>query len=260
MTTPMPTAILRSVIVLICLLTFLPELQAQRLRNYHGFRQTYPGAIAIGLQTGANFNLGAGGPNAACNCDFDGGSGIGYHAGIHLAVMVNPLFGIRLQGLYEDYSGIYEADFPANVYGDDGAAASVTARRRAEVGLQYFGTSFMLTWFTGPSGLYLLSGAGAGFFVDGTVRDEEFLLTPGYVYPSTGNSMLLHSDGALDNTDEPVMRAALILGVGYDLPLGRGMAVAPEIQFDYPLTSVVDGNADWSVTTIRASVVLRFGL
>lgn len=256
----MKQAVLPFALILAISMLLLPELRAQRQQNYHGFQQTYPGAIAIGIAVGPNFNLGSGGPAAACNCEFDGGSGIGYHAGLHLDINVNPLFGIRLQGLYEDHSAIYESDFPANVYGEDGAPATVTARRRADVGVQYFGASFMLTWFTGPSGLYLLSGAGAGFFVDGTIRDEEFLLTPGFVYPSTGNSTLLFRDGALDEGSDPVLRAGLIFGVGYDLPLSRGLAVAPELQLDYPLTSVVDGNADWSIPTIRASVALRFGI
>lgn len=175
-------------------------------------------------------------------------------------INVNPLFGIRLQGLYEDHSAIYETDFAANVYGEDGAPASVAARRRADVGVQYFGASFMLTWFTGPSGLYLLSGAGAGFFIEGTIRDEEYLLTPGFVYPSTGSSTLLFRDGAIDEGSELALRAGLIIGVGYDLPLSRGLTVAPELQFDYPLTSVLDDNADWSIPTIRASVALRFGI
>lgn len=233
---------------------------AQRLPSDHGFHQTYPGAIAIGLSAGPNFNFGAGGPRTACDCEFDGGSGIGYHAGLHLDIHLNRWFGLRLQGLYEDHSSVYESDFPVNVFDETGASASASARRRADVALRYFGVSFQSIWFTGPSGLYLLAGAGLGFFAGGTLRDEEFITTPGFVYPSTNSSAQLFEDGDLDQGREPLQRASLVFGIGYDLPLARGVAIAPELHFDYPLTSVVDGNAAWSVPTLRTGVNLRIGL
>ncbi|MGB5072726.1 MAG: hypothetical protein WBQ23_01205 [Bacteroidota bacterium] len=249
-----------SVFFIFIMLTLASATRAQRLQNAHGFSQTYPGSIAVGVVAGPNFNFGSGGPAAECDCIFNGGSDIGYHAGLHLDIMVNQWFGIRLQGLYEDHSTVYVKDFAGSTFGDDGAPALVNMQRRSEVGLNYFGTSFMVTWFTGPDGLYLLAGAGAGFFIDGTILDEEYIVSPGYVYPQTGSSKTVFADEALDANNDPTLRAGLILGLGYDMPLARGITVAPEIQFDYPLTSVVDSNADWSIPTLRASVALRFGI
>ena len=236
------------------------DLLAQRIPSAHGFQQTYPGAIAVGLTVGPNINLATAGPRTACDCEFDGGTGVGSHVGLHLDIHLNRMFGLRLQGLYEDLSSIYESDYPVNVYDETGATATATARRRAEVAVQYFSVSFQSVWFTGPSGLYMLAGAGVGFFAGGTLRDEEFILTPGLVYPATGSSALLFEDGDLDQGRDPVLRGSLIIGVGYDLPLARGVALAPEVQFDYPLTSVIEGNADWSIPSLRTSVSLRFGL
>ncbi|MBE0645066.1 MAG: outer membrane beta-barrel protein [Bacteroidetes bacterium] len=239
---------------------FATDGSAQRLQNYHGFQQTYPGAIAIGVQTGPNFNFAASGPYADCDCTFDGGSGIGYHAGLHLDILVNHWFGIRLQGLYEDHSTVYVKDFAGSTFGDDGAPAAVNIQRRAEVGIRYLSTSFMLTWVTGPQGLYLLSGASFGFFLDGTLKDEEYITTPGYVYPGTSTSRTVFADEGLDAAQDLPMRGGIVIGVGYDLPLARGISLGPELQFDYPLTAVVDGNADWNIPSLRASVALRFGL
>ncbi len=232
----------------------------QRLQNYHGFQQTYPGSIAIGVAAGPNFNFGSGGPPAVCDCSFDGGSDIGYHAGIHLDILVNRWFGIRLQGLYEDHSTVYVKDFSSTMFLSDGSSTAIEFQRRADVGLKYFGTAFTITWFTGPKGLYLLAGATAGFFVEGTLRDEEFITSPGYTYATTGSSSRVHTDEALDANNDPLLRAGLLFGIGYDLPLTRGISVAPEVQFDYPLSSVVDGSADWNIPTLRTSVALRFGI
>jgi hypothetical protein len=209
---------------------------------------------------GPNFNFGASGPTAACDCDFDGGTGVGYHAGLHLDIMVTHYFGIRLQGLYEDHSTVYIKEFTGSTFGDDGAPAMVNIQRRADIGLRYFGTSFMVAWFTGPDGLFFLAGASAGFYVDGTILDEEYIVSPDYVFPGTGTGKTVFADEALDVNNDPTLRAGLVFGLGYDLPLSRGITIAPELQFDYPLTSVVDANADWMIPTFRASVALRFGI
>ncbi len=233
---------------------------SQRLRNSHGFRQTYPGAVAVGIVAGPSFNFGIDGPKAECDCRFDGGNDIGYHAGLHFDIMISRSIALRLQGLYEDHSTVYLKDFSGSTFGDDGAPAAISLQRRAEVSLQYFGSSFMLLWLSGPKGLYFVAGAGAGFFMDGTIRDEEFIVTPGYVYPGSGSSASLFRDEQLDENEEILLRAGLVLGVGYDLPLGRGVSLAPEVQIDFPLTSVVDSNPDWIIPTLRTSVALRFGI
>ena len=249
-------------ILLACAMFLLvpADASAQRSGDRHGFRQTYPGSLAIGLAAGANANLGTGGPSNICDCDFESGSGVAYHAGMQLDIMVNRMFGIRFQGLYEDHSSIYEADRSVVTYSQDGAPVQVNARRRDEVQISYLSTAFLVSWYTGASGIYLLAGASAGFFVDGNVRDEEYITTPGFVYTTSQSNRMVFSDGPVDAGSEVQVRGGLVLGVGFSMPLARGMAIAPELQFDYPLTSVVEGNDDWSIPTMRASVVFRFGL
>ncbi|MBR9978993.1 MAG: outer membrane beta-barrel protein [Bacteroidetes bacterium] len=244
--------------MLLCL--FVTDGLAQYRRNHHGFRQTYPGAIAIGFSAGPNLNFGGSGPAVACDCEFDGGYGIGYHAGIHADIYVNRFIGLRLQGLYEDHSSTYVKSISINAYSENGAPAAVDAERRAEVDLQYISSSFMLLWFTGMEGLYFLAGASAGFFVDGNLSDEEFIVTPGYVYPGTGSNRQIFGNEALDAQQDPSLRAGLVVGAGYALVLSRGVALTPELQFDYPLTTVVEGNAEWSIPTLRATLGLTIGL
>jgi hypothetical protein len=247
--------------LLICILLIVPEAQAQRYRLLHGYRQTYPGAIAIGLQGGGNGNYGLNGPTAACHCTFDNGSAFGYHAGFHVDIFVNRYVGIRLQGLYEDLSTTYVKDRPSSIYLEDGSLAAITAQRRVESEIQYATVSFGALWFTGPGDLYLITSAGAGFYLDGTIREEEYITDPpGLLYPQTGSNRIVYRDEKLDANEETAIRASLIVGIGYDIALGRTAAIAPEIQLDIPLSSVVDSNTDWRIAVLRASLALRFGL
>ncbi len=233
---------------------------AQRHRIWHGFSRTYPGAIAVGLSGGGNVNLGLNGPAADCDCEYDNGAGTGYHAGIHLDFFINRWFGLRLQGLYEDHSTEYVKKRTAELYVINGGIEQVNLERRSAVALQYFSTSFSALWFTGPSGLYLLTGVGAAFYTEGTLKEEEYLTTPGLIFPTTGNNHLTYKDGSLDAFGDVGLRASLVVGLGWDFPVGRTAAIAPELQADIPITAVMDGNADWRIPVIRGSVSLRFGL
>lgn len=116
-----------------------------------------------------------------------------------------------------------------------------------------------MLWFTGAGDLFLSLGAGAGFFMGGTVLDQETLTTPGIFYQQGSNKVVYH-DGNLDEIADPGLRAALILGIGYDLALSRGLALSPEVQFDLPLTSVTSEDSDWKQMALRFSVVLRLGI
>ena len=249
------------ILIFLILLTTATESRAQRYRLWHGFRQTYPGAIAIGFQAGGSGTYAFNGPNAACDCEFENGTGLGYHAGMHLEIFVNRYFGLRFQGNYEALSTTYVKDIPGSVYLSDGSNADIVAERRIETDMNYATVYVDAVWFTGAGGLYFLTGAGAGFFLDGSILEEEYLREPaGLRYPQTGSSRIVYRDEALDESAEPEIRALLSAGLGYDLPLGRGAVIAPELQLDFPLTAVVNGNADWRVAALRASMVLRFGL
>ncbi|MCB2204374.1 PorT family protein [bacterium] len=233
---------------------------AQRYRQSHGFRQAYPGSVAIGIVGGGNYNLGVSGPRADCNCEYDNGDGAGYHAGLQLDFFINRYLGLRLEGLFQDHSTEYITNRNAEMIAIDGSTVPVEFEQRSDVALQYITTSFSALWFTGAGGLYFIAGASAGFYTTGTLTEEIYLKTEGYTFPSSGTNKMVYKDGALEDFGDPGLRAAILLGIGFDLPLGRSAALAPELQANIPVTSVTDGNADWRINVIRASVALRFGI
>lgn len=253
------TRVLAYTVTLVALCLSTIQLQAQRRVSPHGFRVSYPGAVVIGLQGGMNWNYGINGPASPCDCDFESGNDLGYHGGIHLDFYINRWFGLRLQGLYEDISTVYTKDWPSSVYRVDGSIESVDIHRRSEVKAQYASISFHALWLTGAGGLYVLTGAEAGFYLEGSYLEEEYIETEGLVFNNGSNRRVL-KDESLDASSDVYTRAVLVLGAGYDVPLGRGAALAPEIQVGFPLTSVVKGNSNWRIPVFRGGMNLRFGL
>ncbi len=252
----------RNFVLALCLLTSfaLPmHSDAQHRRNAHGFGMTYPGALAVGVFGGGTATFGSAGPTGACDCVFDGGSGMAYTTGVALDIFMNRAFALRVQGLYEVHAATYTLDKTVNLFAPDGSPVSAIAERRATTANSYFATSMHVVWFTGLSNLYVSAGAGAAFHSGGTVKDEETLKTPGVFYGVGSNNVVFH-DGDLDNIATPATRASLLLGLGFDIPIARGFAVSPEAQFDVPLTSVTDEDADWKTMVLRFGVVARFGI
>jgi hypothetical protein len=235
------------------------DVSAQRSVIPHGFAARYPGALTVGVAGGPLVLLGSGGPTGTCNCEYDEGGGSGFNAGLAFDVYINSVLGLRLQGMFESHSAVFSKNLTRNLFSSDGSPVSAQAERRFEADLQYAAVSMHVLWFTGAGNLFLSAGAGAGFFVDGTALDQETLTTPGVFYQQGSNRAVYH-DGDLKAIAEPGLRASLIVGVGYDLPLSRGLALAPEIQLDVPLTSVTTEHSDWKQMALRFNAALRLGI
>jgi hypothetical protein len=235
------------------------ELHAQRSVIPHGFASRYPGALTVGVSGGPLVLLGSGGPTGTCDCVYDEGGGSGFNAGIAFYVYLNSFLGLRLQGLLESHSAVFSKNLTRNLFSADGSPVTAEAERRFEADIRYAGISMHLLWFTGAGNLFLSAGAGAGFFVDGSVLDQETLISPGVFYQQGSNRAVYH-DGDLKAFADPGLRASLMVGMGYDVPLSRGLALAPEIQLDVPLTSVTTEHSDWKQMAVRFNVVLRLGI
>ncbi|MCZ7555201.1 MAG: hypothetical protein M5R41_02195 [Bacteroidia bacterium] len=235
------------------------EGSAQRSVIPHGFAARYPGALTVGVSGGPLILLGSNGPTGTCDCVYDEGGGTGFNAGIAFDVYINPLLGLRVQGMFESHAPVFSKNLTRDLYSSDGSPVTVEAERRFEADLRYAGISMQLLWFTGAGDLFLTAGAGAGFFVDGTALDQETLNSPGVFYQQGSNRAVYH-DGDLKDFADPGLRASLIVGIGYDLALARGLALAPEVQLDVPLTSVTSEHSEWKQLALRFNAALRLGI
>ena len=146
-----------------------------------------------------------------------------------------------------------------DLYSSDGSSVATVAERHFEADLQYSTISMHMLWFTGAGNLFVSLGAGAGFYVDGTVRDQQTLRTPGLFYQNGSNQVVFH-DGPLAEIAETSLRASAIVGMGYDLPVSRGFTIAPEVQLDIPLSSVTTEDSDWKQMVVRFSAAFRIGV
>jgi hypothetical protein len=238
---------------------FTAPIAAQGRINTHGYAASYPGALALSFTTGPTWLSASAGPTTACDCEFDEGKGMGFNAGIALDIFLNRNLSLRLQGLFDNHSTVFTKTFNKTLYAEDGASVPVTTERRFEADLRYASFSMHMLWFPGAGNFFASLGAGAGFYLGGTAKDMETLTTAGVFY-SHGSNQVLYHDGDLSELAEASLRAVLVLGVGYDLPLARGVALAPEVQLEYPLSSVTSQDDRWKQIALRSNLALRIGI
>jgi len=248
---------LAGVVLLSILFTY--TVSGQYRGNRHGYSRAYPGALAISFVAGSANGIALNGPMAACDCSMGGGFGLGFTGGATFDIFLNRSLTFRLQGLFEHHAVTHTRDVTFSAYDQEGVPVQVAAQRRVEAGISYAATSMHMLWNTGAGGLYFSGGAGAGFFLDGTFRDRQILKNPGVQVDQESNSVVFY-DGDLDAISDPEIRASLLLGIGYNLPLSRGMTLAPEIQIDAPISSITRLDTDWRILVVRTSIALRFGI
>ncbi len=114
-----------------------------------------------------------------------------------------------------------------------------------------FGVRVTLPWFP----LYLRSTASLDFPQSTTFLQEEEIISPeGVLYPETNRTVREVASGDLQ---DPEALMALSGAIGYELPLGRQLSIAPEISYYHPFTDVVL-NRDWQIRSIQAGAALRW--
>ena len=114
-----------------------------------------------------------------------------------------------------------------------------------------FGLRFTLPWFP----LYLRGTAVLDFPQSTTFEQKEEILSPqGIVYPETKTAERPVAEGDLQNPESLLSASG---GIGYDIPLGTYLSVAPEISYYHPFNDVVL-NRPWTIASIQGGAALRW--
>ena len=212
------------------------------------------GAAARHLhQTTANVFVGG----AECGA-FGNGEGDGYAFGgfieLPLMELVDLYASLGYTARGGDLGEAYAGGLPIQ---DPNSEEYTVLERRHTYGtsLSYLRTEFglrvTLPWFP----LYLRSTASLDLPQTTTFLQEEEILSPqGVLYPETNTTVREVASGELQDP-EPLM--ALSGAIGYELPLGEQLSIAPEISYYHPFGDVVL-NRDWQIRTFQAGAALRW--
>ena len=215
-----------------------------------------------GAEFGANIAMSGGTFTAPCACTYGSGKmQVAPIAGIFVERSIAPGWhiaaGVRIGWFNQDYTE--KAQLLR--YDPNGSEVVLDIERKATVRTVYASVAVDAKWYTGLSGLYLSAGPDAGFLLKGTFKDEEAILTAGYVYPGGKTNRHVYADSDFRDVYDPSpIRLGLRLGAGFDIPLSESWTVAPEAGYLLALTPVASGQDSWKLSALQAVVRVKMGL
>ncbi len=100
-------------------------------------------------------------------------------------------------------------------------------------------------------------GLRSAFLVSSTYTEQETLLSPSYAYFIEDSTRVRNqSSGLIPNVNS--MQLAAVVGLGFDLPVGKRATLTPEARYNMALSKISD--VDWSVSTIQFGASFRYVL
>jgi len=103
---------------------------------------------------------------------------------------------------------------------------------------------------------WISAGLRAGFLLGTGFDQVETLISPdGYTFLD-GNATRNAVSGDIPEANSLQMHASV--GLGYELPIGTGMTLVPEVRYYLPLTKIA--SVDWSVQTFQVGAAFRYGI
>jgi hypothetical protein len=214
-------------------------------RDYAQFR------LSLGPQTGLNFNLHTGSDLS------ESGNGFGFVIGGTVDMSFNRTLGLitNLQ-FYDNRSGSTKSE-GSNQYQTGNGIISSTVYTENAASLAYFLIEPLLKLSLPNSGMYFLVGPSFGFNIEGSYEYTTTETLPqGYQFDTGQNSITQKSKGSLKDLSA---RFELKMGAGYNIPIGSGIDLFPQLTFGYGITKV-QSDVSWRILTIQALFGVKFNL
>lgn len=213
--------------------------------------------IVAGLalnQHSGNFEQLPGVPN--CGSIFTNGFGIGPDLGLQYRLPIDENLSIAVRGLYLSHGGTFNADehIPLSV---GGVLTAATDRHTLDVSLSSLAMQPIAQYDLTPQ-LGVFAGLQLSYLLSASFTQHEELTSPsnGVFYENRQRTRNQQS-GSIP--DVSTIGAAIVVGVGYQLPLNSTgtLHAVPQAFFTIGLADQVSG-IDWKTNTFNAAVAVEY--
>jgi hypothetical protein len=218
----------------------------------------------VGPYLGAGYNLSMGRPVTQCKCDYPGGDGGGGLFGIAFDFPLRSDFSISaelgFQNLNTSYSKLEQRLY---VTGPDNDLQyqMVTFLKEADVSLNLIELALLCKWHMGRRHFYVFGGPLAGLVTYDHLLETETAQTAGWHYPGSGsNRQVFFDDGLKKIYSAPLLRIALLVGTGYDIPLSARWFLSPEIGLSLPILPVTGSVPGWRIVDCHFLLALKYAV
>ncbi|MCX7909492.1 MAG: outer membrane beta-barrel protein [Ignavibacteria bacterium] len=188
---------------------------------------------------------------------FQNSVGIGGFGGLFISKFFDEHFCVSARTTFENYAGSIESPdtITSKIRLDDGSFASFNEGRKISLKGLFLGISLLVEYHL-YYGFFLSSGFEFDFALSKSIDFIRYIINPPNVSYSDGKRELLETN--LDKINSlNSLRTNFLLGVGYNFFFNPRFGIFSEIQYKYPLSSLIN-DGDWFYSRISLNLGLRF--
>jgi hypothetical protein len=205
---------------------------------------------------------------SACNCDFSGGNGFGFTAGLLFEQAFNSLLMWGIAGMIDlrNISAAFkewETINAQSIITDFSEPVTVLMRHTADINLTYL-TAYPYLKFTPADFIYLRFGPGASLLANANIKHTKYLETSSATLTTgeevtlsigkNGTSQVIEND-KISSTNS--MQFDVISMVGFNIPFGTNLNLSPGFMFTLPLTNIRSNGDSFKVSSWRFFLEFR---
>jgi hypothetical protein len=224
-----------------------------------------PFRLHVGPYAGGAWIAGSGTFETLCDCEYNGGNGIGFDLGVFADYPLTREFSLMATLGVRTLSSTYEKSQTRIEYieipPDGGNFTDVNFDLESTLQLTLVQFAILARWDLPLQGLYLAAGPEFGYAVSDNIEEVERITTPGIGYDTNGGTeQVLMQDALSRYYDDTGYQLALSVRLGYILPIHERLSIAPELSFSLGQTPIASEYQSWKLNAYRAQVYLRFAI
>ena len=191
-----------------------------------------------------------------CCPGFTGGSGMGWLVGLSYLTPLNSEWSVDIRAGYQHGSVDMSTSESKLISQSNGTFESASIRHDLSLSVSRMSIEPLAVYALTPS-IGLRMGLFGAYQLNGRYVQGEFLDNPSNAVFDNGTKSRNQAEGNLESLSS--MNVGVTVGVGTDLPLNadRSLLMSPELLLTLSPTKILQ-NTSWSMTMIRAGVVVSF--
>ncbi|MCB2204375.1 outer membrane beta-barrel protein [bacterium] len=224
-----------------------------------------PFRLHIGPYAGGAWIAGSGSFKTLCDCEYNGGNGLGFDLGGFADYPLSRDFSVMATVGLRSMTPVYEKSQTRLEYIEippaEGEFRNINFDLESTVQLTLLQFAVLAKWDLPLRGLYVAAGPELGVVFSDNIEEVETITTPGIGYDTNGGSeQVVMDDGLSQYYDDSGYQLALSARLGYIIPLHERLELAPELSFSLGQTPLASNYQSWRLNAFRAQIYLRFAI
>ena len=241
---------------------FLFSQSAEEVRHKQDSLNLYPHKVGAYFnynmnQYSSNFSTLTGIP--FCNREFTSGSGSGIAGGLFYEYPFTKKLSIIARLGFNQLNGSFASDdfTTVNPTGDNPVQAKFEYQLDAYLSAIEFSPIISYKFYHLAGDLSFNIGPNLSFLMGKTFDQREKIVEPAGVPFNDGNFVRNEQNG-VDIPNANALQYGALLGLSWELPMGSGLKITPEIYYAMNFSKVAD--VDWSVNQLRFGASVKYEL